>query len=82
MSIYNGFGTRNQETTYNKLLYNLAFLLQHSLIKLLMKLNLEENSEIFQPDEFNETSFKKNFIKLVTKLKALEQYKYLPPKFS
>ena len=28
MSIYGGFGTRAQETTYNKAVYNLLYLMQ------------------------------------------------------
>jgi len=34
MSIYNGFGTRQQEATYNKTLYNTVFLLQLRIVKL------------------------------------------------
>jgi hypothetical protein len=34
MSIYNGFGTRQQEGGYNKALYNTIFLLQLRIFKL------------------------------------------------
>ena len=34
MSIYNGFGTRQQEATYTKALYNTIFLLQLRIFKL------------------------------------------------
>lgn len=45
--------------------------MQHSIVQL-----LTENSE------FDELRLRKYFTKLVTKLRSLEQYKYLPPKFS
>jgi hypothetical protein len=34
MSIYNGFGTRQMESSYNKALYNTIFLLQLRIFKL------------------------------------------------
>lgn len=34
MSIYGGFGTRTQEASYNKVLYNIAYLLQLKVVKL------------------------------------------------
>ena len=34
MSIYNGFGTRQLEASYNKALYNTIFLLQLRIYKL------------------------------------------------
>ena len=34
MSIYNGFGTRQMEGSYNKALYNTIFLLQLRIFKL------------------------------------------------
>lgn len=45
--------------------------MQHSIVQL-----LTENQE------FDELRLRRYFTKLVTKLRALEQYKYLPPKFS
>lgn len=33
MSIYSGFGTRNQEATHNKILYNICYLLQLKISK-------------------------------------------------
>lgn len=33
MSVYNGFGTRQQESEYNKTLYKSAFLLQLKITK-------------------------------------------------
>ena len=35
MSIYNGFGTRAQEASYNKALYNVTFLMQFKIVKFL-----------------------------------------------
>ena len=37
MSIYGGFGTRNQEASYNKVLYNIAYLLQLKVVKIFRK---------------------------------------------
>jgi hypothetical protein len=34
MSVYSGFGTRQQESTYSKALYNTLFLLQLRIYKL------------------------------------------------
>ena len=34
MSVYSGFGTRQQESTYTKALYNTIFLLQLRIFKL------------------------------------------------
>ena len=45
--------------------------MQHTITQL-----LSESSD------FDEEKFKKYFTKLATKLRALEEYKYLPPKFS
>jgi len=71
MSVYNGFGTRSQENAYNKSLYNLAFLMQHTVVQFLE-----------QSDEFDHDRFKRYFVKLVMRLHSLEEYKYLPPKYS
>ena len=35
MPIYGGFGIRQQEAGYNKVLYNIAYLLQLRIVKLL-----------------------------------------------
>ncbi|CAI2369762.1 unnamed protein product [Moneuplotes crassus] len=71
MSVYNGFGTRGQETKYNKYLYNLCFLVQHSMTEMLS-----------EEAKFDEYRFKKYFVKIITRMRELERAKYLPPKFS
>ena len=44
MSIYNGFATRHQEASYNKAMFNMMFLLQHSLMR---AFNGQSNEEQF-----------------------------------
>ena len=74
MSIYNGFSTRRQETSYNKNLYSLIFLVQHTLSKIL-------NSNINLGDVFEDKVFSNYFKKIYEKVTRDEQYKYLPPKY-
>ena len=70
MSIYSGFGTRQQENKYNKILYHLIFLLQLKITK------------GYLGEEFGELKFEKIFKKLYTRLSTNDNWKYLPPKFS
>ena len=70
MSIYSGFGTRQQEKTYNKILYHMIFLMQLKITKDLTG------------TDFSETKFEDVFKKLYSKLSAHDNYKYLPPRFS
>lgn len=49
MSIYNGFGTRQQESTYNKLLFNLTFLTQYGLSKVLNEGKLADSITLTNP---------------------------------
>lgn len=70
MSVYNGFGTRMQETAYNKTLYNLIFLLQ-------LRITKESRNE-----PIDDTSFRTYFKKLYLKMYKMEEYKFLPPKYS
>jgi hypothetical protein len=74
MSVYNGFSTRKQETSYNKHLYSLIFLVQNSLTKIL-------NSGVELKGVFDEEVFYKYFTKIYEKVTHAEQYKYLPPKY-
>ncbi|CAI2366418.1 unnamed protein product [Moneuplotes crassus] len=69
MSIYNGFATRNQEGSYNKAIFSMLFLLQHTLLSSVK-------------GEMDEEQFVRHFSKLYKKMHVMEQYKYLPPKFS
>ncbi|CAI2369683.1 unnamed protein product [Moneuplotes crassus] len=76
MSVYNGFGTRCQETAYNKATYNMLFLLQH-----MVYCTLTSPSHV--PSEgIPEEKFGKHFEKIYTKMSALETHKYQPPKYS
>lgn len=70
MSIYSGFGTRQQEKGYNKILYHLIFLMQIKITK------------GFIGEEFSETKFGDVFKKLYNKLSINDNSKYLPPRFS
>lgn len=70
MSVYNGFGTRQQEVAYSKALYNTVFLLQLRIYKL------------FKGDKFDDIKFGKVLTKLYARLYSLEDHKYQPPKFS
>jgi hypothetical protein len=70
MSIYNGFGTRQQESSYNKALYNTIFLLQLRIFKL------------FKGEKFDDIKFGKVLTKLYARLFTMEKVKYLPPKYS
>ena len=70
MSIYSGFGTRQQETTYNLLIENTIHLLQTKVVA-----NLKNESE-------NENLFKMQLLKNYDMLVKLEAHKYLQPKFS
>ena len=74
MSIYNGFSTRKQETAYNKNLYSLIFLVQHTLTKVLMS-----NTNL--SNIFDERIFSIYFKRIYEKVTKDEQYKYLPPKY-
>ena len=71
MSVYSGFCTRQLESTYNKTLYNLLFLLQYTTVHTLT-----------QPEQLDQNQVKLHFIKNYRKLISLETNKYLPPKFS
>lgn len=43
MSIYNGFSTRKQETAYNKSMFNMLFLLQRTVFRVLMGEGIEQS---------------------------------------
>ncbi len=70
MSIYNGFGTRQQETAYNKALYNTLYIMQLRIVKL------------FKGERFDDIKFGKLLTRLYAKMFTMEGIKYLPPKFS
>jgi hypothetical protein len=70
MSIYSGFGTRQQEKSYNKILYHLLFLMQLKITKDLVN------------EPFCWEKFEHVFKKLYQKLAYSDNSKYLPPRFS
>ncbi|OMJ76216.1 hypothetical protein SteCoe_24473 [Stentor coeruleus] len=70
MSIYSGFGTRQQETAYNALVENTIKILQGKVVS-----NLKEES-------INENLFKMQLLKNYEMLIKLEAHKYLLPRFS
>ena len=81
MSIYGGFGTRAQESTYNKAIYNMLYLMQLKISRNNKKSNLLLSFiRVLVP--FDEDRFQQIFTKLYNRLFVMEEYKYLPPKFS
>ena len=70
MSIYNGFATRKQETTYLKWLYYMFVILQSRAASSINGTN------------FDESKFEQKFEKLYDKISELDRHKYLHPRFS
>ena len=70
MSIYGGFSTRKIEHVYNTTLFNTIYLLQLRICK------------IFAGEKFDDIKFGKLLTKLYARLYSMEEFKYLPPKFS
>eukprot|EP00826_Nyctotherus_ovalis_P037342 TRINITY_DN3399_c0_g1_i16.p1 TRINITY_DN3399_c0_g1~~TRINITY_DN3399_c0_g1_i16.p1 ORF type:complete len:113 (-),score=29.00 TRINITY_DN3399_c0_g1_i16:53-391(-) len=70
MSVYSGFVTRSLETTYNKALYNLLFLLQTKIYR-----NATEHP-------LDEVLFTKYLKRLYQTLFELEKSKHMAPKYS
>ena len=70
MSIFSGFGTRQQESTYNSLVENTIHLLQGRVVA-----NIKN-------EPINDPIFKMQLLKYYDMLIKLETHKYLSPKFS
>lgn len=70
MSIYSGFSTRNQESTYGKLCEDLVIILANRVLKAL------------KSEAVDDSSFSKTLISIYTRMGKLELHKYLPPKLS
>ena len=70
MSIYSGFGTRQQESTYNSLVESIIKLLQSKVVS-----NIKNEAT-------TDPSFKIQLLKYYDILLKLEAHKYLLPKFS
>lgn len=69
MSIYSGFPTRKDETSYNNLLQKLIQTLQNHLLELIQAHSLPFNkSHLYE--------------KIILKMRQFEEHKYLEPKFS
>jgi hypothetical protein len=73
MSIYGGFSSRQIEEQYNNALVRLLQLLQNQLL-VWLDLRGEEDEGVMH--------FAHCFNRVVSKLRSLEERKYLPPKFS
>jgi len=84
MSVYSGFGTRQQESTYSKALYNTLFLLQLRIYKLFKggKWDITLLNVWCEIEKFDDIKFGKVLTKLYARLFTMEQVKYLPPKYS
>ncbi|CAG9333330.1 unnamed protein product [Blepharisma stoltei] len=70
MSIYGGFGTRQQETQYNNLTETLISLLQYRLIAYM------------KCEKIDEESFRLGILNVYDSMTRMEIRKYLEPKFS
>jgi len=70
MSVYSGFATRLQETSYDQL--------THSLIQLLSLRVLS----LYRSDPIDEISWIRDFGQVYRRLIRLEQHKYQPPKLT
>ena len=77
MSVYSGFTTRSLESSYNRCLYGLIFLLQ-------MRVHRSINNSIYiiKLVTLDEPQFSSYFAKLYSKIVSYENQKYIPPKFS
>ena len=74
MSVYSGFATRSQETTYNKFVFKTIQLFSAELLKLIQMPNTLET--------IGSSDFEKKAYKLHKAMKYMEQHKHLEPKFS
>lgn len=70
MSIYSGFGTRQQETFYNKITLRALEMLSDRVIAFI------------RADPFDEENWYYHLRKIFKYMQILETNKYLPPKFS
>jgi hypothetical protein len=68
MSIYSGFPTREDETNYNRLLARLMSTMQEHILEL-------SQGSI-------ESHFGNKYNRIINKMQAYEEHKYLPPKFT
>ena len=82
MSVYSGFGTRQQESTYSKAIYNTLFLLQLRIYKLFKGGKYSQLEHAFIIEKFDDIKFGKVLTKLYARMFTMEQVKYLPPKYS
>jgi len=78
MSVYGGFATRGQETTYNKALYNMVCLLQHRI----SKIHSQGIVSSYFIDSYDENKFNEYFKRFYLKLYELDEVKHLSPRFS
>ena len=70
MSIYNGFATRRKETTYLKCMYYMFVILQAKV------------ASTYDGTPFDDARFEEKFVKLYRKIREMDHYKYLHPRFS
>lgn len=70
MSVKGNYPTKQGESQYNTLIYNLIYLLQYRLRK------------FYTQEPCNETAFRHTLLKTYKKSTKMEQDKFIPPKFS
>lgn len=78
MSVYSGFASRIQETTYNHAVYNMLCLLQLKVAKSLKGGTLP----LACVEPFDDSMLLKYFAKFYKKLSFLEESKHMAPLFS
>ena len=69
-SVNSGFATKQLESTYNTLVYNLIYLLQYRVRK------------FYLDEPVNENTFKHVLRRALRKCTKMEQHKFASPKFS
>eukprot|EP00826_Nyctotherus_ovalis_P014699 TRINITY_DN14112_c0_g1_i8.p1 TRINITY_DN14112_c0_g1~~TRINITY_DN14112_c0_g1_i8.p1 ORF type:complete len:279 (+),score=36.95 TRINITY_DN14112_c0_g1_i8:150-986(+) len=77
MSVYSGFATRIQESSYNRAVYNMLCLLQMKIYK---SYKQGKFASILEP--FDDIKFSKYFARFYQKIIESDKSKHLPPKFS
>jgi hypothetical protein len=81
MSVYSGFGTRQQETFYNKMIEKSLYLLSKWLLQFFN--NGEWASTLMDLElVLDEREWAKKIKKIYKFMSVMDQQKHLPPKFS
>ena len=82
MSVYSGFGTRKEEEVYNKMVYNLLFVLQLRVERLYTSQQDDFTPNSSRMSRFDDPKLQRIVAKFYAKMCQMEETKYLAPKFS